>query len=158
MKRKHKRSKTKRQVVRVWTYPQATQALPYISSVMRSLREHWLDAQHHEARGRKLAEQAGRPDRATLVAQEEAAQDARRARERFNEAYEELQNIEVYCLDPNQGMGVIPFIQDEKLAWLIYDLFDGNKLNHWRFHDDSLEMRRPIREVEDSQSATDLAV
>jgi hypothetical protein len=158
MNRKHKRSKTRRQVVRVWTCAQARAALPYIGSVMRSLREHWLNTQRHEGRRRRLAAKPGRPDRGSIIAQEEADRDAGQARERFNEAYEELEKIEVYCIDPLQGVGVLPFVHEEKLAWLIYDLFAGDDLHHWRYHDDPLEMRRPIREIEEESSAADLAV
>jgi hypothetical protein len=147
MNHKHKRSKKKRQVIRVWTYPQAQRALPYITSVMRSLREHYLEAKSQEARENRLTRRPGRPDRQVLLDQEESAREGHRARERFNEAFQELQNIEVYCLDPNQGVSVLPFVHDDKLAWLIYDLFDGGAFQHWRYHDDPLEKRRPIREV-----------
>jgi hypothetical protein len=158
MNHKHKRRKRKRQVIRVWTYPQARRALPYITPIMRSLREHWLDAQRHDVQGRKLARRAGRPDRATLLAQEDTAQEAREAKDRFNEAYEELQQIEVYCIDPNQGVAVLPFVQDDKLAWLIYDLFASEEFHHWRFHDDPLEQRRPIAEALASPAGEDVVI
>jgi hypothetical protein len=147
MKRKNKRSKRRKEVIRVWTYPQAQKALPYIGSVMRSLREHWLEAQQHDARAMKIDRQPGRPDRQAILDREMAAEESRRAKDRFNEAYHELQQIEVYCLDPNQGVGVIPFVHDDKLAWLIYDLFDGEPLQHWRYHDDPLDLRRPISDA-----------
>jgi hypothetical protein len=114
---------------------------------MRSLREHWLDAQRHEAHGKYLARQPGRPNRATLVDQEETRNEAERAKERFNEAYQELQNIEVFCVDPNQGVAVLPFVREDNLAWLIYDLFAADEFRHWRFHEDPLEKRRPIAEI-----------
>jgi hypothetical protein len=147
MNHKPKKSRRKPQVIRVWTYPQAKSALPYITSVMHSLREHWLDAQRQEVHIKQLARQPGRLDRAALVANETAQDESQRAKNRFNEAYEELQNIEVFCIDPNQGVGVIPFVHDEKLAWLIYDMFAPDDLHHWRYHDDPLEMRRPIAEA-----------
>jgi hypothetical protein len=125
---------------------------------MQSLREHWLDAQRHELRARRLAEKRGRPDRATILAQEQETWEGQQAKERFNEAYQELQDIEVFCLDPNQGVGVIPFVHDEKLAWLIYDLFAGDELRHWRYHDDPLEMRRPIAEALEGPGDKALAV
>ena len=149
MSNKHKKSRRKVEIIRVWTYPQAKSALPYISSVMRSLREHWLEARQQETRARHLERRPGRPDRAKLLAQEETRAEGQRAKERFNEAYQELQNIEVYCVDPNQGVAVIPIVREEKLAWLIYDLFEADGFHHWRFHEDPQEKRRPIAEIQE---------
>jgi Uncharacterized conserved protein (DUF2203) len=147
MNHKHKSSRSKRKVIRVWTHPEAKRALPYIGSVMNSLREHWLETKKHEAQSRRLERQPGRPERSALLAQEKAGRESREAKQRFNEAYEELQKIEVYCIDPNQGMGVVPFVHQDKLAWLIYDLFDPGEFHHWRYHEDPLDTRRPIAEV-----------
>jgi hypothetical protein len=158
MNYKKKRRKAKRRVIRVWTYPQAEKALPYVTSVMRSLREHWLEAKRHEARARRLAAQSGRHGRAALIAHEEAVAEAQRAKERFNDAYRELQNIEVYCVDPVQGVGVIPFVHQEKLAWLIYDLFAPDAFHHWRYHEDPLEERRPVAEVTEGPALGGIAI
>jgi hypothetical protein len=147
MNHKNKRPKRKPKVIRVWTYPQAQGALPYITSVMRSLREHWLEAKTQEARGRRLAGRSGRPDRRAILDQEEAAKEGERARERFHEAFEELQKIEVFCIDPNQGLSVLPVVHDDKLAWLIYDLYDGNTFQSWRYHEDPIDLRRPIKDM-----------
>jgi hypothetical protein len=157
MNHKNKKSGRKPEVIRVWTYPQAKSALPYITSVMRSLREHWLDAQRHQARAKQLAQQPGRPDRARLLEQEVMQQEGQLAKDRFNETYEELQNIEVFCIDPNQGVAVVPFVRDNKLAWLIYDLFAADEFHHWRYHEDPLEKQRPIAEVQEAPP-TSLAV
>ncbi len=157
MSNKHKKSRRKAKIIRVWTYPQAKSALPYITSVMRSLREHWLDARRHEMRARQLERQPGRSDRTALLAQEETRAEGQRAKDQFNEAYQELQNIEIYCVDPNQGVAVVPFVREEKLAWLIYDLFETDGFRHWRFHEDPLEQRRPIAEIQEGP-ATGLAV
>lgn len=144
-----KKTKRKKKVVRVWTLPQAQRALPYVTAVMRSLREHWLDSQRHRLQDRRLAAKPGRPDRDRILAQQAAAREAGLAKERFNEAYQELQAIEVYCLDPVQGLAALPFVQDDRLAWLLFDLFDADGYKNWRFHDDPLEKRRPIREAEE---------
>jgi hypothetical protein len=158
MNRKHKKSKRRKKVIRVWTYPQAKNGLPYITSVMRSLREHWLDAQRHDLASKRLTEQPGRHDRQTILDREEALHEGGRAKERFNQAFQELQAIEVYCIDPNQGMAVIPFVHDDRLAWLIYDLFTPKELEHWRYHDDPLELRRPIAEALEDPGPNQMAV
>ena len=71
MKRNRKGSKQRRQTIQVWTYDQARQVLPYVESIMRSLRERQLEAQEHHLSASRLAGKSGRADRATLVAREE---------------------------------------------------------------------------------------
>jgi hypothetical protein len=158
MNRKHKKSKQKKQIIRVWTYPQAKSALPYVTAVMSSLREHWLDAQRCEAEARKLARRPGRPNRQAILDREKALEEGQGAKDRFNEAFQELQQIEVFCIDPNQGVGVIPFVHDEKLAWLIYDLFGEDKLQSWRYHDDPLDQRRSVAATLEGPETQSLAV
>ena len=46
--------------------------------------------------------------------------------------------------DPIKGQALIPFAQEDQLAWYIFDLFDGNSLHFWRYHKDPLETRRPL--------------
>jgi hypothetical protein len=146
MKRNQKESKQRRQMLQVWTRDQAIAALPYIASVLRSLREHKLEAQTHQLTAHRLAERPGRPARDSLIAQEEALREARKAEERFQEALDELQALDLYCLDPIAGQALVPFVQDDQLAWYIFDLFDTDPLRFWRFHSDPLEMRRPLND------------
>src|SRR2546430_2191706 len=103
MNRNRKEAKQRTQTLQIWTREQAVTALPYIRSVMESLREPRLLWLRHEATVRRLAEKQGRPDRTTLIALEEARREAARAAERFNEALEELQILDIYCLDPLGG-------------------------------------------------------
>jgi hypothetical protein len=133
--------------IRVWTYSEALGALPYIASVLRSLREHRLEANRQGLIARRLSERPGRPDRVTLLNQEHAAKEARREEEKFREAQEELQRLDVYCLDPVQGVALIPFVHDDQLAWFIYDLHDQKPLQFWRYQGDALQERRPIAEA-----------
>jgi uncharacterized protein DUF2203 len=142
-----KGSKSRQTTIRAWTYDQARNALPYVGSVMGSLREHWIDAQHFNRHFRRLASQVGRPDRKRLLAQEELNRQAREALEAFHEAQEELNELDVFCTDPVRGEAVIPFAHDKDLAWFIYDRFDPEPLRFWRLHSDPLDTRRPIAEL-----------
>ncbi len=153
MSRKQKGSKASRQPIQVWSFAQATAALPYIASVMKSLREHRLEAQQHRLTAARLAARPGRPDRAALIAQQEAADEAHRADERFQQALDELQVLDVYCLDPVAGQALIPFVHEDQLAWYVCDLFDSTPLQFWRYHSDSLETRRPLTEIPDAPAA-----
>jgi hypothetical protein len=141
---KRKRSLQRRARIQVWTYDQARRVLPYVASIMRSLREHRLDARRHRLDAERLALRPGRPDRTALIAREHAIEQARRAEERFHETLQELHTLDIYCLDPVRAQALVPFVQDEQLAWFVFDLFEGPELRFWRYHTDPLETRRPI--------------
>jgi hypothetical protein len=131
-------------------------AVPYLNRVIGSLRDEWLDLQQHQLRAKRLAEK--RPDRATLIDIEDAHRDSDRASENFRGALRELRKIDVFLLDPIQGLAFIPFQRDEELAWMIFDRFDENGLIGWRWHKDPLEMRRPLTEINDLPPAPSLEV
>ena len=132
--------------VRLWTYAEAVKARPYLCSIVRSLREHWLESQRMRLQMRRLDARPGRPDRQALILRAEAAREAERAADHFNEALRDLEAIDVYCLDPARGLALIPFREGDELAWFVFDLFAPQGLEAWRFHADSLETRRPLAE------------
>jgi hypothetical protein len=148
MKRNQNEARRRRQTLRVWSLRQARSALPYITSVMRSLRTHKLEAQAQQRRAEKLARAPGRPDRNAIISQEEARSAGQKAQERFETALHELHSLDVYCLDPINGTALIPFVHDKQLAWFVYDLFSPDEITTWRFHSDPLEMRRPLNELD----------
>ena len=147
MKRNQNEAKRRRQTLHVWSLAQAKAALAYIGSVLRSLREHRLEAQAQQSRAEMLARRPGRPDRRAIIALEEAKAAAAKAQDAFETALHELHLLDIYCLDPNQGLALIPFVHDKQLAWFVYDLFVPDALETWRFHSDPLEMRRPLDEL-----------
>src|SRR5437660_4959458 len=95
MNRNRKEARRK-QVLPVWTYPRAEEASPYIRSILRSLREHRLEQVRHELRANRLAAKPGRPDRAALIAHEDARRDAQAASEQVHGDLHELQAMGVY--------------------------------------------------------------
>jgi len=158
MKRNHPKDEPQAKTIQVWSYPQAKSAFAYIASVLRSLREHRLEAQQHQLAARRLADQPGRPDRKAIIAHQEELQQARLAEDRFQEALEELQNLDIYCLDPVGGLALIPFVQEEQLAWFIFDLFAEDPVQFWRYHSDPLEKRRPLKEIQQGSADLNLVV
>jgi hypothetical protein len=134
-------------VLRLWPHAEAVKALPYIRSIMASLREHWLDVHLLKRRLRRLDKTPGRPGRAALLARESAAADAGDAVERFDESLRELMTLDIYCVDPVEGLALIPFRKGDELAWFVFDLFDPERLESWRLHNDPIEKRRPLAEV-----------
>lgn len=143
-----KRSKKEKRTVRVWTYDEARKAAPYIAGVMRSLREQRIEALSRDRHAKQLADRPGRPNREMLVAQAESNRQAREADDRFNDSLTELHTLDVFCSDPLQGEAFIPFLQENKLAWFVFDLFgEPDHIKQWRYHDDPLEHRRPIAEA-----------
>ena len=147
MNRNYEGTQPQQQTMRVWTYPQVQAALPYIASVMGSVRDSRLEAQRWHLDALRRARQPGRPDRSALIAQEEAVREARLAEDRFHEALQELYSLPVYCLDPIRGLALVPFVHDQQLAWFFYDRFDPEPIRFWRYHGDAPETRRPIAEA-----------
>src|SRR5262245_46218194 len=93
-------SKKKAQQIHVWTYDEAKKATPYISSVMRSVREQRLDAQSLQRQVERLDKAPGRPNRTALLAQAEVKRQAGQAEDRFEEGLRELFALDVFCMDP----------------------------------------------------------
>jgi hypothetical protein len=147
MKHKPRRKQGSTKLLRLWTREQAANALPYFRSVVGSLRDQWLELQQARRRVSRLDARPGRADRARLLERQSAADETDRAQSRFEETLEELMALDVYCLDPVAGQALIPFRQGEELAWFVFDLFDANGLDAWRFHHDPLDKRRPLTEA-----------
>jgi hypothetical protein len=158
MKRQPKAPKPRRQTIQVWSYAQARAAVPYITSVVRSLREHALEVATHRAEARRLDAKPGRPDRATLISIQHANEEARLADERLQGAIDELEHLDIYVLDPFRGQALVPFVHDEQLAWYIFDLFDNQPFRFWRFQSDPDDTRRPVTAAQQTEPhATGLA-
>ncbi len=143
MKRHRRRPKKQLRAIRLWSYPEAVNALPYLRSLTASLRESWLALQNRQLAVRRLHD-LRLPTRSDRIALEDAQQDAHRAEEEFDDALEELMRLDIFLLDPVRGLALIPFQQEEELAWYVFDLFDAGGLTSWRYHKDPLETRRPV--------------
>jgi hypothetical protein len=144
MKRNPKSAKPRAEAIQVWTLAQAQSAVPYITSIVRSLREHALEIQKYKSMLDRLGQLSGRPKRDTLIAEQEARQDLTQAESAFQEAADELQPLDIYPLDPIRGHALVPFVHDEQLAWYIFDLFDASPFRFWRFQSDPEDTRRPV--------------
>jgi hypothetical protein len=142
--KRHPKGAKHTETIQVWTYSQARAAARYIASVVRSIREHALEALSHHRTARRLADRPGRPDRSAIIDQKEAEEQAGRADERFQDAVNELEELDVFCLDPIQGQALVPFVHDEQLAWYIFDLHDAVPFRFWRFQSDPEDTRRPV--------------
>jgi len=131
--------------MRLWKYPEAIKARPYLQRVLGSLREDWLELQQNQLQEERLAQK--KADRTTLIGIDDARKESHRVSERFRDSLRELRKIDVFLLDPVQGIAFIPFQREEELAWMVYDRFDENGLIAWRLHSDPIEQRRPIDEI-----------
>lgn len=147
-----KGAKKNQKGLRLWSHTRALAALPYVRSVLASLREHRLEAQQQRRQARRLADRPGRPDRAALVAHQDFLQEAQRADLRYEEALKELQTLGITSLDPVQGQALFPFVHKKRLAWLLFDLFDEEPLRFWRYQDDPEDVRRPVSVSEEDAS------
>jgi hypothetical protein len=140
-------------VVPLWTCARALRAKAYVASTLYSLRDSLLQAKQHSLAAQRLATKPGRLNRASLIAHAEAIQDSRVAHDAVHDGIEELRSMGINWLDPVQGEALVPFLWQQKIAWLIYDLFGEEPLRHWRFHTDPPETRRPIEEIHSDPEA-----
>jgi hypothetical protein len=141
----------------LWTYEAALSAVPYLRAVVRSLREHWLHVQSVRRQIQRLDSRPGRPDRQTLIRRAVAVKELDQADIELEETFDELKAIDVSCLDPAQGLALIPFGKGDESAWYVFDLFAPQGLEAWRFHSDPLETRRPLEQNAGSVSPTESA-
>ena len=138
----------------LWIYEAALSAVPYLRSVVRSLRENWLQLHSVRRQIQRLNSRPGRPDRQTLVELAVAVKELEHAHIELEGAFDELKAIEVYSVDPAQGLALIPFDKGDELAWYVFDLFAPQGVEAWRFHRDPPEMRRPLEQNAGSELAT----
>src|SRR6476620_3140258 len=108
-----KEARRKKSAMRLWTFEQSRAAIPYIASILRSIREHLIEGQTQQRRLAVLEGKPGRHDRATLIGQDEA-----------RKAAAELAPLHIVVRDPLQGVALVPFLYDEQLACFVYDLHD----------------------------------
>jgi hypothetical protein len=141
---KHSKGRRNSDTVRVRTFEEAQAAVPYISSVARSLREHYVAmlAKHREVQ--LFAERPGRRDRKALIEEQEARRDLEKAEKDCQGALEELSELDVQPLDPVQGIALVPFLHDGQAAWYVFDLFDSQPIHSWRYQSDPNETRREL--------------
>src|SRR5262245_59108008 len=147
MPSKRKETKRRKRTIRVWTYEQAVAAVPYIAAVVRSLRDHWLDAAAKNLLVSHFDNRPGRPDRSLLIAKAEALREADEAESRFLDARDELAAMDIYCIEPARGEALLAFVHDGQLAWFVFELYEPKHYRYWRSQTDPLDTRRPIAEV-----------
>ena len=144
MNRRQRGARRRRRTLQTWTIRQAEAAIPYIRSIVSSLREHHLAWQARRLDVQRLAAKPGRPDRTALIDMRLASDEVGLAANRALEAAEELADLDVFCLDPGEGQALVPFLYDDQLAWYLFDLFDEHKpLRYWRFDSDPTETAPP---------------
>jgi hypothetical protein len=131
--------------MRSWTYKQAMSVVPYLSGLMRSLREQWLEIQRARLEVHRLDARPGRADRHALILRAEAAGQVDRAQNGFRETLHELNALDIVCLDALQGLAVIPFVLGDEQAWFVFDLFAAKGVEAWLFDADPPDTRRALR-------------
>ena len=116
MKRRRNKEKRSLRALRLWNYEEAARAVPYLRSVVGSLREHWIEAQRQRRASELLASRPGRPDRQRLLTSADLHTRQETAEGRFNDALDELMAIDVYLLDPVKGVYKKLVLRDGKVA------------------------------------------
>ena len=131
-------------MLKLWTFEQAKAAVPYIASIVRSLREHALQTQNYQRQLKALENEPGRPNRQQLIRIEELRRELAHSEEEFGRAQNELEHLDILSLDAIKGQAMVPFLHNDQLAWYIFDLFDSEPIRCWRYQSDSDEIRRKV--------------
>jgi hypothetical protein len=147
MKSNRRNKKGSKSSPRMWTLKKAQSAVPYLCSVLESLRGYHLEARSKHAAAERMAAKPGRPDRDAIIEHTEAVRAATEADERYQQTLAELEPLRVKVLDPTRGLAMLPFLHDDRLAWFIFDLFDPAHLRAWRFHRDPNSKLRPLADL-----------
>ena len=143
MKSRRKRSK-RMKVLHLWSWSEAMKAVPYLHSIVGSLREHWLDVLNAQ-RKLDLADRLKKPaKRQQILEREMLEDDLERGQEKFNDALHELNGIDVFLLEPVRGLALIPFRKEDDLAWYVFDHFAPPGVVGWRYHNDAIEECKPL--------------
>jgi hypothetical protein len=153
--KRHRRSAKNQQTIQVWTLEKARSLLPYLTSIIDSLREARLEGLAHATRVAKLGARHGRPKRDQIIEIADEKTKIEEASERFRKALEELQQLDVYCIHPVQGLALIPFVNEGELAWFIFDRFDQDSLRFWRYNLEPLDVKHPIDSIQKAVPAED---
>jgi len=141
MNTRRERSKGMRALL-LWDRNDAIKAIPYLHSVIGSLREHWLEIRIAQ---RQLDRLADRPaTRQHLIEQGARRNELDRAQRRFDDALDELHQVDAYLVDPVCGMAFLPSRMGDDLAWYVFDQFTPSGLIGWRYHDDPIDVCRPL--------------
>ncbi len=138
--------------MQLWTYTQVQKAVSYLRSILRSLRNNWLEMQQEHRNLQRIDARHGRADRKLIIERQETSRNFELAKARFDETWEELTSVNVYCLDPALGLAMLPFRQGDELAWFVFDLFSDEGVESWRFHADPFEKRRSLADVQSVRS------
>ena len=135
MKRRRERSRPM-QVMHLWDRSEVTKAVPYLRSVIGSLREHWLEMINAERQLHRFDNDKAPFKRHQIIETEKRQVERQRAQDRFDDALEELIGVDVFLTDPVRGLAVIPFRNNDDVAWYCYDQFAKRGLVGWRYSND----------------------
>ncbi len=131
-----------------WTLARARSASGYLRQVLGSLREAWLDHAAAAHRIKKLDQRHGKANTKLLLELEEQKSNLQSHYQRIVEAVTEMAAIGAVPGPMHQGIGFLPVVNNQRLAWLIVDLFDEATLAGWRWHGEPEDIKRPISEWE----------
>jgi hypothetical protein len=136
------------QVLSLWSWKDVVKAIPYLHSIIDSLREHWLDILTVQRDIDKAAARPGLASRQQIIEDQAHLEDRHRAQGKFDDALEELTKIDVFLLDPVRGLAMIPFRKEDEMAWYVFDHYSSRGVIGWRLHNDPIDECRPLEVTE----------
>ena len=155
MKRRRERSQ-RMQALRLWSWSEVVKAIPYLRSVIGSLREHYVDVLAAQRQIDKANNSKGPAKRQQIIEHQSSQEEHDRAQAKFEDSLEELNRLDVFLLDPVRGLALIPFRKGDELAWYVFDHYATRGVIGWRLHNDPIDECRPLDSAEPA-AATDSA-
>ena len=149
MKRRRERSQPM-QVLHLWSWREVVKAVPYLRSVITSVREHYLELLAAQRRLDRDAKHKAPSKRQQLLDAARHAEEGQRAQVKFDDALEEINRVDVYLVDPVEGRALAPFRKEDDLAWYVFDQFAPPGIIGWRYHTDPIEECRPLSLLADA--------
>ncbi len=134
-----------------WTLARARSASQYLRQVLGSLRDAFLDHAAAGHRIQKLEHRHGKANTKILLELVDQKANLQSHYLRIVEAVTEMAAIGAVPGPMHQGIGFLPVVNNQRLAWLIVDLFDEATLAGWRWHGEPEDIKRPIAEWESLQ-------
>jgi hypothetical protein len=142
---KPRRARSKRMhVMRLWLWSEVVGAIPYLRSIIGSVRDHWLALAFARRELDRIERLPGRATRSRMIDVQRLQHDREQAQAKFEDAMQELADLDVGLLDPVRGLAHIAFRKQDDLAWYVFDVFAKQGIIGWRYHSDPIELCRPL--------------
>lgn len=132
-----------------WEYKAVINAVPYVKSLMNSIRDCTIQINGIKSRLKRLADKPGRCDRQRYDEIGDLKLQEIKKQTELDWSQEDLKSLGVLCYDAVQQIAMFYFRMKDgdsfSGAWFVYSIVD--KSITWRRDDDEYDVRRKIQDI-----------